>query len=88
MAKKHRKPAAKEIIIRLLQKNPDRWYWGYELEKANTPYGWIGTQGQRRARELAEDHKIDKRLKDGLVQYRIHKPQTQLHFDDARPWNR
>lgn len=78
--------SAKGIIVRYLQKQPDKWFWGYELEKVSTPYGWIGTQGQRRARELAEDGKLDRRIKDGLVQYRISKPQTQLDLKETKPW--
>lgn len=80
--------SAKEIIVRLLHTNADRWFWGYELEKVGTPYGWIGTQGQRRARELAEDGRLDRRIKDGLVQYRISKPQTQLDLKETKPWGR
>lgn len=37
------------------------WVKGYNLEKVNTKYGWIGSSGQRRCRELVEVglHTID-----------------------------
>ncbi len=44
----------KEIIIKLL-KNKRRWVASYDLCKIKTEWGYIGTSGDRRARDLRKD---------------------------------
>lgn len=48
------KISQKEIIIKTMQGQPERKWLSYELQKLSTPYGFVGSQGDRRARELAE----------------------------------
>ena len=52
------KPTQKEIICKLLSEDPHKWWFTYELQKVNTKYGWLGTQGDRRARELREEGRL------------------------------
>ena len=49
-----KKPTQKEIIIKMLQEQPNRKFFSYELTKIATRHGYIGSSGDRRARELAE----------------------------------
>ncbi len=46
------------------------WVYGYELQSTNTNYGWIGSNGGRRCRELASKGVIERRENKGEVQYR------------------
>lgn len=45
------------------------WVYGYQLQQAHTKYGWIGSSGQRRARELAKDYKIYADHSEKYVKY-------------------
>lgn len=47
-----KKLSQKEIVRKLLRNEPDKWFYTYDLQKVNTEYGWLGTQADRRAREL------------------------------------
>lgn len=60
----------RQIILNLLQENPEKWFNSYELLKANTVYGFLGSQGDRRARELAKDGLIEVRHEGKYAQYR------------------
>lgn len=60
----------KEIILKLLRENPDSWFPSYSLLKASTKYGWLGSQGDRRARELAESRTIEVRHQGKYAEYR------------------
>lgn len=58
-------------ILALLASRPGEWVNAWELRSVNSPEGWIGTSGDRRARELAERGQVLRRLgPDGFVQYR------------------
>jgi hypothetical protein len=46
------------------------WVYGYELQSTATNAGWIGSNGGRRCRELASKGLIERREKNGQVQYR------------------
>ena len=48
----------------------DNWTPSYDLEKVNTPYGYLGSSGSRRARELAERGEIEREIKGKYVYYR------------------
>ncbi len=61
----------KAIILKLLTDEPERKFYSYELIKANTKYGWLGTSGDRRARELAEAGAIMREEKGGYAVYFI-----------------
>lgn len=44
----------KAVILNLLDDEPTRWFYSYDLEKVNTKYGFIGLRGTRDCRELVE----------------------------------
>ena len=60
----------KEKIIKTLEEQGD-WLPSFKLINTETPYGWIGASGDRRARELAEKGIIERRLNGKYVEYRI-----------------
>ena len=45
------KSSQKEIILKYLNEVND-WVFSYELQGKNTKYGWLGSQADRRVREL------------------------------------
>lgn len=57
-----------EIILRYVEKSD--WVVGYNLEKVNTPFGWISHQGLRTCRSLAERGLLETKH-DKYVHYRI-----------------
>ena len=57
------------IIKKMLQDNPDKWFFSHELVKVNTKWGWLGTASSRRARELAESGEIDVRNEGKFAEY-------------------
>ena len=59
----------KEKIIKLLEESGD-WLPSYKLMNTDTPYGWLGKSGDRRARELAEKGLIERRINGKYVEYR------------------
>lgn len=82
-----------------LADQPGEWVQGYSLEKVNTKYGWVGSSGQRRMRELAEQgfHKIgsvtytiESRKMGKYVQYRVSESKDTkpvydiVHMSDGR----
>ena len=60
----------KEIILRVLEQDGG-FVPGSKLEKQNTDYGFIGTSGLRRCRELENEGKIESKQVGRFVQYRI-----------------
>lgn len=46
------------------------WVRGYELRGKETQFGFLGSQGDRRARELAQAGEISHRIEDGFAEYR------------------
>jgi hypothetical protein len=65
------KVTQKEIILKLLESQPDTWFRSYEIRGKYTPFGFAGHQADRRARELAEIGAIDVRHKDKYAEYRM-----------------
>lgn len=47
-----KKVSQKDIIIKLLSEDPSRKWFTYDLQKTQTKYGWLGTQADKRCREL------------------------------------
>lgn len=64
----------KEIIKKLLTND---WTPSYKLLMVNTPYGWLGSQADRRARELACDGEIERKIDGKYVYYRL--PQNTIN---------
>ena len=70
----------KEIILNILReaKEPTP---SYNLEKVSTKWGWLGTSGLKRCRELEVEGKITKSFKDGYVWYSANPPKfTDVYY--------
>lgn len=59
----------KKILLNVLEETDD-WMPGHELIRRNTPWGCLGSEADRRLRELAQEGKIERRMVDGYVEYR------------------
>lgn len=59
----------KELVYRCLEAH-EGWVAGYRLRSLQTPLGFIGSSGDRRARELAEEGRIETRMQGRFVAYR------------------
>lgn len=46
------------------------WVPSYALSGVETDYGWVGSSGERRARELAEDGKLERKVVGKYAYYR------------------
>lgn len=59
------------IIKKLLDDNPHKRFKSWELMKVNTPYGWLGSSGDRIARMMAENGEIEhiSRGETGCAEY-------------------
>jgi hypothetical protein len=57
-----------DIIINYLTHD---WMFSYELQKVNTPYGWLGTSADRIARRMAEQGKKERQRVGKYAQYRL-----------------
>lgn len=68
---KPKKLTQTQIIVHLLRANAGEWFLSYQLCKVNTPFGWLGLQGPRRARELAEANEIEREDEGKYAKYRI-----------------
>lgn len=67
----------KEIITEYLKSLNGEWVKEYNLRAVHTPYGWIGSSGDRRCRELAEEGIIERRISGKYAEMRI-KPRDTL----------
>ena len=69
-----RKLPDKEIIEHYLKMLRDGgtqgWVVGHQLRSVETPYGFIGSQGDRRCREMAQARILERKIENGLVYYR------------------
>lgn len=69
-----------ERILHTLQDAPNEvWVPGYDLEKVNTKYGWIGTSGSRACRTLAGLGLLE-------ANYRINRYVHYRITDKGREW--
>ncbi len=66
------KPTQKEIIIKHLERWGG-WIPEYLLRSVDTHFGWIGSQGDRRVRELVEE---------GVLEHRINGKYAEVRFKD------
>jgi len=73
----------KQILINYLQES-GKWIEGFKLRGFPTKWGFVGSQGDRRLRELAHEGKIDHKIENGFSFYRA-KPKTfkTYHILDA-----
>ena len=59
----------KQIIVRYLE-SCNGWRPAYTLRGLNTPFGFLGHQADRRARELAAEGKLQHKIEGGYAWYR------------------
>ncbi len=67
----------KEIIILFLESLNGEWIREYKLVSTNTEFGFIGSSGSRRSRELAQEGIIERRISGKYAEMRI-KPKDTL----------
>lgn len=56
----------------------EEWVKSYNLRSKDTMWGFIGSQGDRRARELYEEGKIDRRIVKKFSEYRYKYPEGRI----------
>jgi hypothetical protein len=62
-----------QIIKKVLQ-DSNEWIPSYYFSKVNTDYGWIGSSGERRCRELAERGEIERKEEGRYTYYKAKPP--------------
>lgn len=60
----------KKIIIKLLESEPERYFYPYELQQVSTRFGWLGLRGSRDCRDLALKGLIESNHDEKYVRYR------------------
>lgn len=58
---KEKKPTYEKLILTLLESEPMRYFFSYELVSRFIDGHWIGPSGDRIARYLAEEGKIERK---------------------------
>lgn len=66
-----------QIIIKYLEWKKD-WVPSYELVKKDTIWGYLGTSAGRRARELAEEGKIYRRVEKKYAEYKYKETDAEI----------
>jgi hypothetical protein len=61
-------------IIKLQLSKTDEWIPAFKLRSVNTSDGWIGHQGDRVCRKLAENGEIQRKLVGKYVYYHSNQP--------------
>lgn len=56
------------------------WIYGYNLQKVETKYGWLGSSGDRACRALAEEGKIERRQLGKFVEFRTKELQPKVIY--------
>ena len=85
------KPSQKEIIIAYMREQPERKFFTYELQKVNTSYGWLGSQSDRRMRELFEEGVLSKEKSGRYEKYWLKEehlkpePKKRVKFINGKP---
>lgn len=70
-----------QIILKLLESQPNVWFKSYNLRGRDTPWGFCGHQADRRARQLAEEGKVEVRhSKYAEYKWKASGLQTSLGF--------
>ena len=70
----------KEIIVRHLKTSYPDWIPAYKLCSIDTQFGWLGNQGDRRCRELAEDGIIERKLIGRFAHYKALGPRAYREY--------
>jgi len=66
----------RDIIRKVIARNPEPTP-SWELQKANTPWGWLGTSADRVARKMAEDGELERTRRGKYVYYSLPEPSHQ-----------
>lgn len=69
----------KDIILKFLRSKDD-WVVSWQLEKVDTPWGWLGTASLKRCRELQRAGQVEKKMMDGYVWYRSPAPKEVKEY--------
>jgi hypothetical protein len=86
-----KKPTQKEIIVKLMRSQPERKFFTYEMVKVNTEFGWLGSQGDRRMRELFEEGILSKEPRGRYERYWLREehlkpePKKKVIFINGQP---
>ncbi len=72
-----------QIIVEYLRKHPEKWTPAYDLEKVWLDGKWVGSNGSRRARELAESGKIEVRHTGKYAEYHAFGPKMITEYRTA-----
>jgi hypothetical protein len=76
-----------ELILKVLEGNGKNWTPGYELIKKEIWLGcekhFLGSSADRRARELAEYGKIERKREGKFVYFRLNQEKTQVSMFDV-----
>lgn len=64
----------KNILVAYLRSRPRDWIPAYQLRSVRTPFGWLGHQADRRARELAEAGLVERKIEGKYSYYRALAP--------------
>lgn len=68
----------KKIILKILDERYPEWVPVWNLMLADSVWGYLGTSGDRRCRELRADGQIEVKEVRGFAHYRIIKEPVQL----------
>ncbi len=75
-----------EIIMRVVSQSADP-VPSWNLQKASTPWGWLGHSADRMARKMAEQGKLHKTYKKKFVYYSLPQEENQLElFKESELW--
>ena len=75
----------REIVLTIVEARHPEPVPSWDLQKTQTPWGWLGTSGDRNARRLAEDGYLERTMKGKYVYYSLPKVEldaVQLSFSD------
>ena len=72
-------------IIKEYLARENRWIKSYDLRGVQTCYGWIGHQGDRRARELAEAGEIEVKHEGKYAEYKTKQPKKAVALFITNP---
>ena len=79
----------KEIIIAHLKRIGD-WEPEYKLRAIETNFGWIGSSGDVRCRELAREGQLERKIEGKYAYYRVKKSSLieelrKIKIEDGKP---
>ena len=60
-----------QIILKVLEEAYPNWIMSYDLEKVSTKWGYIGTAGLKRCRELRAKGQIEQVDEGQYIKYRF-----------------